>query len=76
MDISLIDTHAGAVWNVLHEKGGMDLTQLKKETKLTDKEIVAAIGWLAREGKFSLRKSRKAARQWNSFLWQTKSKPR
>lgn len=29
----------------------MDLTQLKKETKLTDKEVVAAIGWLAREGK-------------------------
>lgn len=27
------------------------MTQLKKETKLTDKEIVAAIGWLAREGK-------------------------
>ena len=51
MDISLIGTHAGAVWNVLHEKGGIDLTQLKKETKLTDKEIVAAIGWLARENK-------------------------
>lgn len=27
------------------------MTQLKKETKLTDKEIVVAIGWLAREGK-------------------------
>ena len=29
----------------------MDLTKLKKETKLTDKEVVAAIGWLTREGK-------------------------
>lgn len=47
----MIGTHAGAVWNMLHEKGRMDLTQLKKETKLTDKEIIAAIGWLAREGK-------------------------
>lgn len=47
----MIGTQAGAVWNMLHEKGRMDLTQLKKETKLTDKEIIAAIGWLAREGK-------------------------
>ncbi|MSL97828.1 hypothetical protein GKF01_28350, partial [Escherichia coli] len=37
MDISLIGTHADAVWNVLHEKGGMDLTQLKQESFLTDK---------------------------------------
>lgn len=51
MDISLIGTQAGAVWNMLHEKGRMDLTQLKKENKLSDKEIIAAIGWLAREGK-------------------------
>ena len=29
----------------------MDLTKLKKETKLTDKEVVATIGWLTREGK-------------------------
>lgn len=47
----MIGTQAGAVWNMLHEKGRMDLTQLKKENKLTDKEIIAAIGWLAREGK-------------------------
>lgn len=59
MDISLIGTHAGAVWNVLHEKGGIDLTQLKKETKLTDKELVAAIGWLAREGKVQSEETKK-----------------
>ena len=51
MDISLIGTHAGAVWNVLHEKGGIDLTQLKKETKLPDKEFVAEIGCLATDAK-------------------------
>ena len=29
----------------------MDLTKLKKETKLTDKEVVAAIGWVSEEVK-------------------------
>lgn len=51
MDISLIGANAGSVWNALHENGEMDLTKLKKETKLSETEILAAIGWLAREGK-------------------------
>ena len=50
MDISLIGANAGSVWNALHENGEMDLTKLKKETKLSEAEILAAIGWLAREG--------------------------
>ena len=29
----------------------MGLKQIKKATKLKDKELYAAIGWLAREGK-------------------------
>lgn len=51
--------HMQVPYNVLHEKGGMDLTLLKKETKLTDKEIVAAIGWLAREGKVQSEETKK-----------------
>lgn len=51
MDISLIGANAGSVWNALHENGELDLTKLKKETKLSETEILAAIGWLAREGK-------------------------
>lgn len=31
----------------------------EKETKLTDKEIVAAIGWLAREGKVQSEETKK-----------------
>ena len=50
MDISLIGANAGSVWNALHENGELDLTKLKKETKLSEAEILAAIGWLAREG--------------------------
>ena len=39
MDISLIGANAGSVWNALHENGELDLTKLKKETKLSETEI-------------------------------------
>ena len=45
-------TKAGLIWNVRDKLGKMDVKALKKATKLrTDKELYAAIGWLAKEGK-------------------------
>ena len=50
--IKLIGTNAGLVWRALSKAGRMSVKELKKETKLrTDKELFAAIGWLAKEGK-------------------------
>ena len=50
--IELIGTNAGLVWQALDKLGKMDTKALKKATKLrTDKELYAAIGWLAKEGK-------------------------
>ena len=50
--IATIGTTAGLIWNVLDKLGKMDVKALKKATKLrTDKELYAAIGWLAKEGK-------------------------
>ena len=50
--IATIGTNAGLIWNVLDKLGKMDVKALKKATKLrTDKELYAAIGWLAKEGK-------------------------
>ena len=50
--IATIGTNAGLNWNVLYKLGKMDVKALKKATKLrTDKELYAAIGWLAKEGK-------------------------
>jgi hypothetical protein len=46
-----IGTDAGLIWKVLDEQGAKGVKELKKLTKLTDKEIYAAIGWLAREEK-------------------------
>lgn len=51
MNIDTIGYNAGLVWNALNEAEAMGLKQLKKVTKLKDKEMCLALGWLAREGK-------------------------
>lgn len=51
MSTENIGINAGAVWNVLNEKGEMDVKALKKSTKLSEKDLNMALGWLAREGK-------------------------
>jgi hypothetical protein len=50
--IRLIATNAGVVWRTLNKSGRMNVKNLKKETKIkTEKELYAAIGWLAKEEK-------------------------
>lgn len=48
-----IGANAGLVWRALAE-GALESKALKKATKLNDKDLFAAIGWLAREGKVTL----------------------
>lgn len=55
--IETIGTNAGLVWNALNAANGQTVKALKKATKLKDKEIYAALGWLAREGKLNLEAS-------------------
>ncbi len=54
MNVETIGNWAGLVWVALNEQGKLGVKALKKATKLKEKEIYAAIGWLAREGKVSL----------------------
>jgi hypothetical protein len=54
MNVEVIGTNAGAVWQALSTADSLSLKQLKKATKLKDKEVFAAIGWLAREGKITI----------------------
>ena len=52
--IELIVTNAGKVWNALHDGGKMSLKALKKATKIkAEKDMYAALGWLAKEGKLA-----------------------
>lgn len=54
MNTEKIGTYAGLVWNALNEADVLGIKQLKKITKLKDKEVYAAIGWLAREDKVNV----------------------
>ena len=54
MNVETIGVNAGTVWNALNEAEALGLKQLKKITKLKDKEVFAALGWLAREGKINI----------------------
>ncbi len=52
--IELIGTNAGLVWNTLNEGGRMNVKDVKKATKIkADKDLYAALGWLAKEGKLA-----------------------
>lgn len=46
-----IGTNAGTVWNVLKDNKHWEYEQLKAACNLSDNDLNAAIGWLAREGK-------------------------
>lgn len=54
MNTEKIGTYAGAVWQALSTADALGVKQIKKMTKLKDKEVYAALGWLAREGKVNI----------------------
>ena len=57
MNTDTIGSWAGLVWAALNEADVLGSKQIKKMTKLKDKELYAALGWLARENKVSFEKS-------------------
>lgn len=54
MNKDVIGLNAGKVWEALSAVDAMGVKQLKKITKLKDKELFAALGWLAREDKIAI----------------------
>ncbi len=57
MNTDTIGTWAGLVWTALNEADVLGSKQIKKMTKLKDKELYAALGWLARENKIAFEES-------------------
>ncbi len=47
-----IGANAGLIWAAL-QNGEMNVKAVKKATKLAEKDLNLALGWLAREGKLS-----------------------
>ena len=54
MNTEVIGTNAGTVWVALNSADALGIKQLKKITKLKEKELYAALGWLAREDKVNI----------------------
>lgn len=59
MNMEMIGNNAGLVWNALNENKTMNFKDLKKATKLKEKELYCALGWLGREGKISIAEEEK-----------------
>jgi len=53
-----IGKNAGLVWQAL-QNGEMEVKAGKKATKLTEKDLNLALGWLAREGKVNFKEVEK-----------------
>jgi Protein of unknown function (DUF2582). len=45
---------AGQIWNALNGTEGLTAKQIKKATKLVDKDLYLGLGWLLREDKLSI----------------------
>ena len=54
MNTEVIGVNAGTVWVALSGAEALGIKKKKKITKLKDKEVYAALGWLAREGKIEM----------------------
>ena len=47
---------AGAIWQLLDEHGPLATTQIIQEIDAPRDQIMQSLGWLAREGKLTIRK--------------------
>lgn len=54
MNIYEIGKNAGTVWQLLSDHRDWSYGELKQASGLRDRELNAAIGWLAREGKIEI----------------------
>jgi hypothetical protein len=68
MNTETIGANAGLIWNALNEGNTLSVKQLRKATKLKDKEVFAALGWLAREGKVAIAADEKDEKELNVTL--------
>ena len=48
-------TVAGLIWNALSGTDGLTVKQIKKATKLIDKDLYLGFGWLLSEDKVSIK---------------------
>ena len=54
MDKKFIGLNAGIIWRIISDQRKWKYSELKRKSGLPDKEMYAAIGWLAREDKIEI----------------------
>ncbi len=54
MNKKTIGINAGIVWKLLNDYQKWDIPMLSQASGLSEKELYAAIGWLARENKIEI----------------------
>lgn len=54
MDKHQIGVNAGKVWKLLNDNKRWSYCDLKRASELSDRDLNAAIGWLARENKIGI----------------------
>ncbi|MFI3239388.1 MAG: winged helix-turn-helix domain-containing protein [Bacteroidales bacterium] len=54
MNVEMIGSWAGLVWAALDVAKTLEIKQLRTVTKLKEKEVYVALGWLAREDKVTI----------------------
>ena len=69
MQIEMIGSNAGILWNILNaqEDGNMEIAKMKKESKLSDAQFWAAAGWLAKEGKLTYSSEKKGKKSMDFY---------
>lgn len=50
----LVGEYAGAIWHALEGKNSLSQKEIKKATKLKDREFFLGLGWLLREDKINV----------------------
>ena len=60
MFIENVGTYAGQIWCALEGKNALSQKEIKKATKLKDKEFYLGLGWLLREDKINVTEGEEA----------------
>lgn len=64
MDAHTIGVNAGKIWRLLDNNKRWEYSELKEASGLSDRDLNAAIGWLAREDKIQFETDKKGKKEY------------
>lgn len=67
MNKDSIGTNAGIIWRIMDNHRSWSYAELKEKSGLSDNDLYAAIGWLARENKIEFDNDSKEHRVYLNF---------